>query len=635
MNMNICLRRGKLSQWALGGLLVVFVLWEANHLEGFSWGYDEGLYLMVARLVHSGYTLYEEVSHSQGPLFIYSIVSAFQLLGMSVAVGRFVIVLYAAIGLLAVALTARHLNGWASGLSAIVLLMLAPEFFRLSRAAMPDIPTSSMATLAIMLSLRYLRKGHRSWLLLAGFAFGLGSLFKLIIIPASLPVGLAILCFHTRTERLRWRKLAGDTALVLGAALLPGLICLLIYDWQALYDHLIAPTVRARTAFPFDVAANVRWIGEYLLDNAGLTILAIWGALLLLTRRSASVIVVVSWGAVVLLALVFQTPLFFHHMSTLLFPMSVLGGCVAGDLEERLRPPWRPMTWRKGIALLIGLGAVASYVFTLPATLKDYRTLLVAPSTSRQIDATHFISTITWPDDWIVSDDPSVAFWADRNVPPPITDPSIRIIAAGCLTDEDFIAPTEEYQPQAVVYLSGRFALLPRYLEWVREHYRLIKYYDETAQIYYPRKITSPPPIQHPQQAILGQRIRFLGYDLHHAPFKPGGQVYLTLYWQALDKIDDDYTVFTHLLDSEGRLRAQKDNPPLHGLLPTSAWEAEEILQDRYLIPLDSDLPPGEYQLEIGMYQLETGQRLEVREEPNKGGDRILLGTVEVLENEP
>jgi hypothetical protein len=176
---------------------------------------------------------------------------------------------------------------------------------------------------------------------------------------------------------------------------------------------------------------------------------------------------------------------------------------------------------------------------------------------------------------------------------------------------------------------------LPRYLEWVREHYRLIKYYDETAQIYYPRKISSVPPIQHPQQAILGQRIGFLGYDLHHAPFKLGGQVYLTLYWQALDKIDDDYTVFTHLLDSEGRLRAQKDNPPLHGLLPTSAWEAEEILQDRYIIPLDSDLPPGEYQLEIGMYQLETGQRLEVREGPNKGGDRILLGPVEVLEDEP
>jgi hypothetical protein len=31
-----------------------------------------------------------------------------------------------------------------------------------------------------------------------------------------------------------------------------------------------------------------------------------------------------------------------------------------------------------------------------------------------------------------------------------------------------------------------------------------------------------------------------------------------------------------------------------------------------YIIPLDPDLSPGEYQLEIGMYQLETGQRLPI-----------------------
>jgi hypothetical protein len=77
-------------------------------------------------------------------------------------------------------------------------------------------------------------------------------------------------------------------------------------------------------------------------------------------------------------------------------------------------------------------------------------------------------------------------------------------------------------------------------------------------------------------------------------------------------------------------LRAQKDNPPVNGLLPTSAWEAGEIIQDRYIIPLDPEVPPGAYQLEIGMYQLETGQRLEIREGPEGEGDRILLSAVEV-----
>jgi hypothetical protein len=627
--------KDKLGQWILGILLVVFVLWEANHLKGFSQGYDEGMLLSVARLVRSGYIPYREISHPHGPLFIYSIVLAFESLGTSVAAGRLVTVLYGAIGLLVVALAAQEVGGWLSGLSSAVLLSLAPEFFRLSRTAMPDVHASTMATLAILSSLHYLNTERKRWLFLAGLAFGVGCLFKLIIIPALLPLGLTVLFFHIRQEGPRSsHKLISDAAILLITVTLPGLICLLIYGWQPLYTDLIAVTIKARTAFPFDPAANARWIGEYLLDNAGLTMLAVWGTLLLLTRRSASVAVVISWGAVVLTALVFQTPLFFHQMSSLLFPMAVIGGCVAGHLEEHLGPRWRPTTWREGIALLISIGTMIGYIFTLPSMMKDYRAQLVAPTTSRQEDATYFISTMTWPDDWIVTDDPAVAFWADRSIPPPLTDVSFRKIAAGLLTDEQLITLTEEYQPQAIVSLSGRLALLPRYLDWVREHYRLMKSYDEEARIYYLWRYTSPPPIQHPRRAVLGQRIRFLGYDLHHSPFEPGEEVYLTLYWQAIDKIEEDYTVFTHLLDSEGRLRAQKDNPPVNGFLPTSAWEVGEFIQDRYIIPLDPDVPQGEYQLEIGMYQLETGQRLEVREGPDRAGDRILLGTqVEVLED--
>lgn len=629
-------KRDWFGKWALGILLVVFVLWEANHLQGFSQGYDEGLYLTITQMVRSGYTLYKEISHPHGPLFIYSIVPAFELLGPSAAAGRFVTVLYGAVGLLLVALTARELGGWLSGLSAVVLLSLSPEFFRLSRSVMPDVQTYTMTTLAILSSLHYLKTGRKRWLFLAGLAFGLGGLFKLIVIPALLPLGLAVLCFHIRQEGLRsWHKLLGDAALVLGIAILPPLICLLVYGWQPLYYDLIAVTVRARTAFPFAPEANIHWIGEYLLDNAGLTMLAVWGTILLLSRRSSSAAVVISWGAVALAALVFQTPLFFHQMSSLLFPMSIVGGYVMGHLEGHLTRSWKPATWRGGIALLISIGTVAGYIVTLPNLMKDYRAQLVAPTLSTQKDATHFISTMTWPDDWIVTDDPAVAFWADRMIPPPLTDVSFRRVAVGLMTDDQLITLTEQYQPQAIVALSGRLARVPRYLDWAKEHYWLVKPYGEEARIYYLWKHTSLPPIQHPRQEILGQQIRFLGYDLHHPPYEPGGQIYLTLYWQALDRIGEDHTVFTHLLDSKGQLRAQKDNPPVNGLLPISAWEMGEIIQDRYIIPLDPDLPPGEYQLEIGMYQVETEQRLEVREGLEGGGDRILLDAVEVSEPKP
>jgi hypothetical protein len=624
-------RRDTLSKWTLGILAVLFVLWQANHLEGLNWGYDEGVHLMIARLVWSGYRPYSEVSATQGPLFVYSVALGFGLLGTSAAACRLVTVFYAVIGLIAVALAARELGGWLSGLSAAVLLVLTPEFGRLSKAAMADVPAISMAALAILSTLRYLATGHRVWLIPAGLTFGLGCLIKLAIAPALLPLGLAVLYFHTHSRQPRsWRALAKDLITVLIAAILPILLCLWILDHQAIYEQLIVLRWQASRAFPLDAAANVRWIRQYLLDNIGLSTLAIWGTLLLLARRSPQAAIVLIWALAILLALIFHSPLFFHHMSYLLFPMAILGGCVAGDVAERLRRPWKPMSWRRYGFLLIDLGVVASYIFTLPATVQDHRTLLAAPGTTLQTDAAHFISDVTWPDDWVITDDQAVVFWADRNVPPPLAETSFLRITSGWLTDQQLIALTKEYKPWAIASLSGRFDLLPHYLDWVREQYRLVKSYDEDIQIYYLKKIVSLPPTQHPRQEVLDRQIRFLGYDLCHPPYEPGGQIYLTLYWQALDRIEKDYTVFTHLLDSEGRLRAQKDNPPVNGLLPTSDWEAGEIIQDRYIIPLESGVPPGEYQLEIGMYQLGTGQRLEVHEEPGKKGDRILLSTVEV-----
>ena len=637
MNADICTRRDRLTRWALGVLLVVFVIWQANHLKGFSWGYDEGVYLMMARLVRLGYAPYTEVYITQGPVFIYSLVAAFHLLGTTTVAGRLVTISYAIIGLLAVALTARELGGELSGLSAVVLLILAPEFFRLSRAAMPDVPTLSMATLAVMSTLCYLRSGCRAWLILAGLGLGIGLLFKLSIAPTILLVELALLCFQARGPKLRslksWPSFICDTVLVLGAAILAGIICLLTFDWQAFYEQYIATSIiQPRGTYPLNIASNAHWIGKYLLDNIGLLLLAIGGILTLMGRRSIGGVIVIAWSAIMLLSLVFHTPLFFHHMSILLFPMAILGGCAVGDLGERLCRLRLPTTWRRNITLCIALGVVVGYLFSFPATLQEYETLLAAPTLGTQADVTQFVSTITWPDDWVITDDQAVAFEASRNVPPPLTETSMVRLSAALLTDRQLITVTEDYQPQAVASLSGRFALAPRYLDWVRKHYRLVKSYNEEAQIYYLWRYTSPPPIQHPRQVTLGQWIHFLGYDLHHSPFKPGGEVYLTLYWQAIDRIEEDYTVFTHLLDSEGRLRAQKDNPPVNGFLPTSAWEAGEIIQDRYIIPLDPDIPLGEYQLEIGMYQLETGQRLELNGGPEGEGDRILLGKVEVLD---
>ena len=75
--------------------------------------------------------------------------------------------------------------------------------------------------------------------------------------------------------------------------------------------------------------------------------------------------------------------------------------------------------------------------------------------------------------------------------------------------------------------------------------------------------------------------------------------------------IESDYTVFVHVLDAEGQVRAQRDVQPMDGRAPTSWWLPGEVIRDEHILPLrDAHLPPGIYTLSIGMYHWTTGERL-------------------------
>lgn len=144
--------------------------------------------------------------------------------------------------------------------------------------------------------------------------------------------------------------------------------------------------------------------------------------------------------------------------------------------------------------------------------------------------------------------------------------------------------------------------------------------------------------IQHPVSQNLENVIRFLGYDLAAGPYRPGQAVKLTLYWQAVQKMNTDYIVFVHLLGSEFNsetgnfLWGQVDRVPVDGTYPTTAWAVGETIADAYGMPIQPDAPPGRYHIEIGVYEPITGQRLAVLDERGQPvEDRILLQAVEVL----
>jgi hypothetical protein len=124
--------------------------------------------------------------------------------------------------------------------------------------------------------------------------------------------------------------------------------------------------------------------------------------------------------------------------------------------------------------------------------------------------------------------------------------------------------------------------------------------------------IISGADISHPVSAAFGEDVHLLGYDFEPAEAMPGETIQLTLYWEGSQETDADYTVFTHLLDPNGQLLAQRDSQPQGGMYPTYLWHQSERIQDVYTLTVDSQAPPGEYNFAIGMYTLETLQRLPI-----------------------
>lgn len=140
----------------------------------------------------------------------------------------------------------------------------------------------------------------------------------------------------------------------------------------------------------------------------------------------------------------------------------------------------------------------------------------------------------------------------------------------------------------------------------------------------------SAQTIDHVVQANFGQEIMLRGYNLDPASVRPGVPLKLTLYWQAMQSIKEDYTVFLHLRDQTGRTIAQFDYQPFDGSYPTQHWQVDQSLSEVREFSLPLDFPAGKYNLVIGLYNRITLERLPLVND--QSGENALLLTSLIVE---
>lgn len=109
-----------------------------------------------------------------------------------------------------------------------------------------------------------------------------------------------------------------------------------------------------------------------------------------------------------------------------------------------------------------------------------------------------------------------------------------------------------------------------------------------------------------------GDQLALVGFKLDRRTLRPGETLQVTLWWEGLTLMTQDYVVFVHLLLPPDAVWAQHDQMPQAGAARTSTWQVGERIEDTHHLTLPPEAPAGAYRIEVGVYDKDTFARLPV-----------------------
>lgn len=134
--------------------------------------------------------------------------------------------------------------------------------------------------------------------------------------------------------------------------------------------------------------------------------------------------------------------------------------------------------------------------------------------------------------------------------------------------------------------------------------------------------------------ADYGDRIRLVACEFERSAMHPGEVLKVTLYWQALKVMDENYSVFIHLVGPDGQPMGQADSYPGGGMYPTRQWMSGEIVKDVYWVPVEADVEAAlAVDVEVGLYVLSEYSNLSMTDALGRPVGRVVAGRIKVAPN--
>jgi len=94
------------------------------------------------------------------------------------------------------------------------------------------------------------------------------------------------------------------------------------------------------------------------------------------------------------------------------------------------------------------------------------------------------------------------------------------------------------------------------------------------------------------------------GYTVSSDELQAGDTLFVTLYWQALQRTSEDYEIFIQIINDNGDVVGATHDFPYNGMYRSRIWTTDELTATHHWLKLSDELPVGRYTLRAGLYRM-------------------------------
>jgi hypothetical protein len=162
------------------------------------------------------------------------------------------------------------------------------------------------------------------------------------------------------------------------------------------------------------------------------------------------------------------------------------------------------------------------------------------------------------------------------------------------------------------------------------------------APLRYTMPTYAPPPIltredlaqvENRVEINFGGKIELVGYELNGEEWHPGEDLYVTMYWEALDDLHEDYWLQMRLVHRRGYDLISKDGCPSAGRYTTDHWKKGEIIPSVHRLRIPDDAADNNYRLTLSMHPFDSEEWLPILNDQGEDtGDVVILTLIPVVE---